>query len=149
MRSSAYAVAGLAALALGAAGCGSSNKSKDTSAASTPASTPAPAASTPATSTPAASGGAGGTLTIAETEFKLSPKTATTKAGQVTITVKNAGQTIHNLEVQGNGVEKKSADLQPGASGKVTANLKAGKYTMYCTIDGHRASGMEGTLTVS
>jgi len=36
-----------------------------------------------------------------------------------------------------------------GGSKKLTVTLKPGKYTFYCTIPGHRAAGMEGTLTVS
>jgi uncharacterized cupredoxin-like copper-binding protein len=28
-------------------------------------------------------------------------------------------------------------------------NLKAGKYTFFCSVPGHRAGGMVGTLTVS
>ena len=143
-----YAAVGLAVLAIGAAGCGSDNNN-DNSSASTPASTPAaPTTSTSATSTPAAAGG--GTVTLGESEFKITPKDATAKAGKVTIDVKNDGQIVHNLNVEGNGIaEKKTADLQPGSSGKVTVDLKPGKYEMYCSIDGHRASGMEGTITVS
>ena len=143
-----YAAVGLAVFAIGAAGCGSDNNN-DNSSASTPASTPAaPTTSTSATSTPAAAGG--GTVALGESEFKITPKDATAKAGKVTIDVKNDGQIVHNLNVEGNGIaEKKTADLQPGSSGKLTVNLKPGKYEMYCSIDGHRASGMEGTITVS
>ena len=141
-----YAAVGLAVLAIGAAGCGSDNN--DSGSASTPASTPAPTTSTSATSTPAAAGG--GTVTLGESEFKITPKDATAKAGKVTIDVKNDGAIVHNLNVEGNGLaEKKTADLQPGSSGKLTVDLKPGKYEMYCSIDGHRASGMEGTITVS
>ena len=143
-----YAAVGLAVLAIGAAGCGSDDNN-DNGSASTPASTPAaPTTSTSATSTPAAAGG--GTVTLGESEFKITPKDATAKAGKVTIDVKNDGQIVHNLNVEGNGsAEKKTADLQPGSSGKLTVDLKPGKYEMYCSIDGHRASGMEGTITVS
>jgi uncharacterized cupredoxin-like copper-binding protein len=150
MRRSAYAVVGLAVLALGAAGCGSSNDNNDKSSASTPASTPAaPATTTAAASTPAAAAG-GGTLTLGESEFKITPKAATTKSGKVTIDVKNDGTIVHNLNVEGNGIEeKKTADIQPGSSAKLTVALKPGKYEMYCSIDGHRAAGMEGTITVS
>ena len=31
----------------------------------------------------------------------------------------------------------------------MTANLKPGKYEFYCPVDGHKAAGMKGTLTVS
>jgi uncharacterized cupredoxin-like copper-binding protein len=148
MLRSGYAVVGLAVLAIGAAGCGGDDNN-DNTAASTPASTPAaPATTTTATSTPAAAGG--GTVTLAESEFKITPKDATTKSGKVTIDVKNGGAIVHNLNVEGNGIEeKKTADLQPGSSAKLTLDLKPGKYEMYCSIDGHRASGMEGTITVS
>ena len=143
-----YAAVGLAVLAIGAVGCGSDDNN-DNSSASTPASTPAaPTTSTAATSTPAAAGG--GTVTLGESEFKITPKDATAKAGKVTIDVKNDGAIVHNLNVEGNGLaEKKTADLQPGSSAKLTVDLKPGKYEMYCSIDGHRASGMEGTITVS
>lgn len=143
-----YAAVGLAVLAIGAVGCGGDDNN-DNSSASTPASTPAaPTTSTAATSTPAAAGG--GTVTLGESEFKITPKDATAKAGKVTIDVKNDGAIVHNLNVEGNGLaEKKTADLQPGSSGKLTVDLKPGKYEMYCSIDGHRASGMEGTITVS
>lgn len=41
------------------------------------------------------------------------------------------------LEVSGSGsTDSKKIDLKPG------------KYTFYCSITGHRAAGMEGTLTV-
>jgi uncharacterized cupredoxin-like copper-binding protein len=148
MRRTGYAAVGLAVLAFGAAGCGGDDNN-DSGSASTPASTPAApttTATTQAKTTPAAGGGA---VTVSETEFKLAPKDATAKAGKVTIEAKNDGQIVHNLEVEGNGVEKKTADLQPGSSGKLALNLKPGKYEMYCAIDGHRASGMEGTITVS
>jgi uncharacterized cupredoxin-like copper-binding protein len=142
-----YAAVGLAVLAIGAAGCGGDDNN-DNGSASTPASTPAaPTTTTQAKTTPAAGGG--GAVTVAESEFKLAPKDATAKAGTVTVTAKNDGQIVHDLEVEGNGVEKKTANLQPGSSGKLTLNLKPGKYEMYCSIDGHRASGMEGTITVS
>jgi uncharacterized cupredoxin-like copper-binding protein len=141
-----YAAVGLAVLAIGAAGCGGDDNN-DNGAASTPASTPAAPTTSTQASTPATAGG--GAVTISETEFKLAPKDATAKAGKVTIEAKNDGQIVHNLEVEGNGVEKKTADLQPGSNGKLALNLKPGKYEMYCAIDGHRASGMEGTITVS
>ncbi len=127
---------------LAVAGCGGgSDNSKQ---ASTPATTPTPAQkqkTTPAT-------GGKKAATIGETEFKLTPSTANVAAGAVTITAKNAGTTVHNLEVEGKGVEKKTADLQPGSSGTLKLNLKPGTYEMYCAIPGHKQSGMVGKVVV-
>jgi plastocyanin len=36
-----------------------------------------------------------------------------------------------------------------GASKTLTLDLKAGVYKFFCTVPGHRAAGMEGTLTVA
>jgi plastocyanin len=100
------------------------------------------------TTTAAAGGGAGGTVDISETEFKLDPADATVPAGTVTINVTNDGATTHNLEVEGDGVEEITDDLEPGASGKLALDLQPGSYEMYCAIDEHKEQGMEGTLTV-
>jgi uncharacterized cupredoxin-like copper-binding protein len=35
-----------------------------------------------------------------------------------------------------------------GGTSTVTADLKPGMYTFYCSVDAHRAAGMHGTLTV-
>jgi uncharacterized cupredoxin-like copper-binding protein len=143
MPRTAYAVSGVAAaIVLAVAGCGSSSK-KTASTPSTPATTSTP---TQTQTTPAPKGG--GTLTVGETEYKLNPSNPTAKAGAVTVTAKNDGTITHNLEVQGNGVEKKTADLQPGSSGSLKLNLKPGTYQIYCAIPGHKQLGMKGNLVV-
>ena len=93
-------------------------------------------------------GGGGESITISETEFALDPADPTVAAGEVTITAVNDGGTVHNLEVEGNGVEEITDDLDPGQSGELTLDLEAGEYEIYCAIDSHAAQGMEGTLTV-
>lgn len=40
------------------------------------------------------------------------------------------------------------ADLKPGASGTLTADLKPGTYMLFCNIEGHYESGMHARLTV-
>jgi uncharacterized cupredoxin-like copper-binding protein len=144
MTRSALAVAGVAALGLAAAGCGSDNKKQSSAPATTAAPTPTQTQSTPA---PAPKTGAA--VTIAETEYKLTPAHPTAKAGSVNVVAKNAGAIVHTLEVEGNGVEKKTADIQAGASATLKVNLKPGTYKIYCTISGHRKLGMDGTLVVS
>ena len=52
------------------------------------------------------------------------------------------------MTIEGNGVEQAS-DVVTGKDTSFTVDLKAGEYTYYCPVDGHRAAGMEGKLTVS
>ena len=54
----------------------------------------------------------------------------------------------HGIAVEGNGVDKDGQIVAPGSTSKITVTLKPGKYEFYCPVDGHKASGMEGTLTV-
>lgn len=73
---------------------------------------------------------------------------ASATAGQVTITSKNPQPTVHDIALQGNGVDAKGARVQSGGTSKLTVNLKPGTYTFYCTVPGHRAGGMVGKLVV-
>jgi uncharacterized cupredoxin-like copper-binding protein len=71
--------------------------------------------------------------------------------GKVTIRLKNPSSSgkPHAVEIEGHGVEKESATIQPGQRASVTARVKKGRYEFYCPVDGHKAAGMEGTLIVS
>jgi uncharacterized cupredoxin-like copper-binding protein len=98
--------------------------------------------------TEAAQTGGGETIAISETEFALDPADPTAAAGEVTFDITNDGNTVHNLEVEGNGVEEVSEDFEPGASGQLTVDLQPGTYELYCAIGDHAEQGMEGELTV-
>jgi uncharacterized cupredoxin-like copper-binding protein len=124
------------------AACGSDDST------STSADTSSTESTTEASTTASGGGGAGGTVDISETEYKLDPSDPTVEAGSVTFDVSNDGTTTHNLEVEGNGVEEESDDLEAGAKGQLTVDLKPGTYEIYCSIDGHKDLGMEGEVTV-
>ena len=141
MRYPMIAVALVSSGALAVAGCGGSSKKS----ASSPASTPAPAPTTTSAAPPAAGAAS---LTIGETEYKLTPSQGNAKAGSVTITAKNSGAIVHALAVQGNGVTKTTGNIQAGSSATLKVNLKPGTYQMFCPIDGHKALGMKGTIVV-
>ena len=71
--------------------------------------------------------------------------------GKVTIRMKNTSPLKHDVAIKGKGVTAKSAKGKVVATGGVSvaiATLKAGKYTFLCTVPGHAAAGMKGTLTV-
>ena len=130
----------LLAGALALAGCGGSSKS---SASSSPATTSSSAA--------APAPAAGSTLSLAansEGLLKFDKTTLTAKAGSVSISFTNTATLSHNLTVASasGAVVGATATFQGGT--KVLAlNLKPGTYKFYCTVPGHRAAGMEGTLT--
>jgi plastocyanin len=84
---------------------------------------------------------------ISETEFKLNPSSPSVATG-ATVTVKNDGATTHALEIATPSGEVKTKPIAPGRSATIKAPAKAGTYTMYCPIDGHKTKGMTGKLRV-
>jgi plastocyanin len=90
------------------------------------------------------------TIQISEKEYSLNPGTVTvSKTGAYKFRVTNNGTIAHALEINGNGLEEKTGDIQPGATATLRVTLaKDGSYELYCPIDGHRAQGMRATVTV-
>jgi plastocyanin len=138
------------ALALGISACGGSSGSSSSASSSA-------AASPPATSSTAAAGSSSGSasasLSIAADPsgaLKFTKSTLTAKAGTVTISFTNSSPLAHNLTVQ-KGTSGAVVGATPtfmGGTKTLTLKLKAGTYTFYCSVPGHRAAGMQGTLTV-
>jgi uncharacterized cupredoxin-like copper-binding protein len=98
------------------------------------------------------SGGGGQTLKIAADPSgasKFDKSSLTAKAGKVTIEMDNPSDVAHAVEIEGNGVEAEGETVTKDGVSKASANLKAGEYEFYCPVDGHKAAGMEGTLTVN
>ena len=154
-----------AVLALGVAACGGSSGSSSSSGGATSAAgatsasgaTSSAAAGTgtsAATSSAAAAGGAASNLAIAANpsgQLAYDKKTLNAKAGKVTITMTNMSSLGHNITIQ-QGTSGSVLGATPtfmGGTKSVTVNLKAGTYTFFCSVPGHRAAGMVGTLTVS
>jgi plastocyanin len=154
----------LAAAGVLIAGCGSgSSASGDSSRTGSAASSSgggngygggAPAKTTATTSGAASGSSAAGALKLSADEsngLAFSTKALAAKAGKVTITMDNPGSDSqpHAIAVEGPGGVKSSGQIaQPGSTSTVSLNIKPGTYTFYCPVPGHRAAGMEGTLTV-
>jgi plastocyanin len=75
-------------------------------------------------------------------------KDATSSPGQVTVESKNESSVDHDISIEGNGVNEKGNTVKNGGTSTVKVDLKAGSYTFYCSVDGHRQAGMQGKLTV-
>src|SRR5215204_5911131 len=107
------------------AGCGGDDEEE-------PASTPETPQEAPATD---------------EGSLKFDQAELSAKAGKVTFNYNNPSQVPHALEIEGNGVEEETETITE-SDASVTVDLEPGTYEYYCPVDGHKAAGMEGTLTV-
>jgi plastocyanin len=93
--------------------------------------------------------GGRGSVEITATDFKFDPSTVElAKSGEMTFTLVNDGQTTHALEIEGQGIEEETDEIDGGATTELTVGLEPGEYEFYCPVDDHREMGMEGTLTV-
>jgi uncharacterized cupredoxin-like copper-binding protein len=73
----------------------------------------------------------------------------------IVVRTESAQATLPYDEKKGEVVEKRIrhlgeiADLKPGASGKMTLNLKPGSYVLICNQPGHYKAGMTTALSVT
>jgi plastocyanin len=68
--------------------------------------------------------------------------------GQLQIDSLNESSVDHDIALEGNGVSEKGEVVKNGGTSSLTADVKAGEYTFFCSVPGHRQGGMEGKLTV-
>jgi uncharacterized cupredoxin-like copper-binding protein len=78
-------------------------------------------------------------------EFKFTLSKKTIVKGVTTFKVTNKGTLNHNFKIAG----KKTVTLKAGKATTLKVTFgKAGKFAYLCTVSGHAAAGMKGTLTV-
>jgi uncharacterized cupredoxin-like copper-binding protein len=124
---------------------------KTTPAKKTPAKKETPKATT-GTPAPPSSPAAATTLKLAANpagQLAYTTKSLTAKAGKVTIDFSNSSPVEHDVAIAQGSTVAGQTPVFTGGSKTLTVTLKPGKYSVYCTVPGHRAAGMEGTLTVS
>ena len=81
-------------------------------------------------------------------QLKYLVSAASATPGALTITSVNKASIPHNIALQGNGINAAGPIVQGGGVSKISVTLKAGTYTFFCSVPGHRQAGMQGTLTV-
>jgi uncharacterized cupredoxin-like copper-binding protein len=140
----------LLGLALALAACDDEREGSFTSEAGTGTETTGTTGTTGTTPEKAPTGKASKTFTIGETEFKLEPASfELEEAGVVEFVVKNDGEIVHALEVEGPTGEVETEEIQPGKTARLKADVsKAGEYELYCPIGNHKEQGMTGELVV-
>lgn len=100
--------------------------------------------------TGSAGGGGGGgaaTLEVSASEFAFDPSDlAVAENGKIVLS--NKGSVQHDIAVKED--ESFTMDLvDPGSTGELDlSGLAPGEYNVFCTVPGHEAAGMKGTLTV-
>ena len=92
----------------------------------------------------------GNVLSVSGTEFSFTPSRLKASAGRTTIRFTNRGAVEHDFVIDDPRVDLMTKPgTKPGKMMETTVTLTPGTYTTYCTVPGHRQSGMQGTLTVS
>jgi plastocyanin len=135
MRKLALLLSALTLAAVGFAACGGDDD--ETSASPT-----TPAADTGG-ATISVAADPDGALAYTETEL-------TAAAGNDTIEFDNPAGLAHDVVVEDeDGNELGRTETVTSGSTSATVELEPGTYTFYCSVDGHRDAGMEGTLTVN
>ena len=131
---------------LALAGCGGSGDTASNGAAKAPVTTVAAVA--PAT--PTAASAALAVASPADGSLVYDPKQLSAAAGALSIAYANPSPVPHNIAVEDSSGKLVGSEIKPFAQGERTlkVTLKAGTYTYYCSVPGHRQAGMAGTLTV-
>jgi plastocyanin len=125
----------LAAFVLALSACGGGSSSSST---------------TPAT-TGGGGGGGGSTVKISADPsgaLKFEQTDVSATAGSITIDFTNMSSLPHDVTIEGNGASGATDEITDSTT-STTVDLEPGTYTFFCSVDGHRAAGMEGTLTVN
>jgi uncharacterized cupredoxin-like copper-binding protein len=85
-------------------------------------------------------------LSVTGTEYSFTPSVLTASAGKTSIRFTNGGSVDHDFTLDSPPIH---VLVKPGKTAEATVTLRPGTYTFYCSIPGHRQSGMQGKLTVS
>lgn len=141
----------LALLLLGAMGCEAEPEPvvEESALETTPPATTGAVASPTDTFPPA--GLSQGEVAVRLREWEVQLSHDTVPPGSTTFRVRNTGTVPHAFEVEGQGIEEETAQIQPGDSAVLSVDLQPGEYTAYCPVEGevnHRQQGMVTTLYV-
>jgi hypothetical protein len=92
-------------------------------------------------------------MLVTADEWMLLASRQKVAAGRLEIQLYNRGEDAHDLAARrvtraGKRVGRtfRVRETRPGDLGEATWRLRSGKYSLWCTLPGHRAAGMRATL---
>jgi len=92
----------------------------------------------------AATGASTTAVAVTAREFNFTLSKTSVPDGEIVFTVVNRGKLAHNFWIGG----KATPLVRPGQSATLRVTLDRGTFTYICTVPGHAAAGMKGSLTV-
>ena len=81
-------------------------------------------------------------------DMYFEPDAFAAEAGEISFTMDNVGEAIHDLMIAEPESTHVIGTTQPGASASGAVRLEPGTYTVICAVPGHLDAGMEATLEV-
>jgi plastocyanin len=84
-----------------------------------------------------------------ESQLRFEKSSLEAPAGAITLVMENPSAIEHNISVRGGDVDEQGEVVGQGDESTVTADFAPGEYEFYCSVPGHEAAGMKGTLTVA
>lgn len=96
--------------------------------------------------------GGGDSIDMEMGEMYFDPDSISGDAGDsLTINLENAGSQLHDFTIDDLNGERVHVEVAAGEEDSVTLDLpdESGEIEFYCSVPGHRESGMEGVLTVN
>lgn len=138
----------VAVLALGAIGFAACGDDEEEDAAPPPPAATAPAQTETAGAEQPAAGE--GVEVAADPGGKLAyvQDSLSAPAGQVTFEFTNESSTPHDVNIEQDGKRIAGTEIIRQDEERLTVELEPGRYTYFCSVNGHREAGMEGPLTV-
>ena len=96
-----------------------------------------------------AEAGEHGAVEVTAVDYKFELPETTLGAGSHTFVLRNAGQDVHNLTIKGPEVDDAATEMiGPGKTSEVEAELRPGRYELYCSVPGHKGLGMDLEISV-
>jgi len=89
------------------------------------------------------------TLRASGTALAFDKRALAAPAGRVRLVLRNGASIRHNISIRGKGLRaRRGRVVGKGGVSRVTVRLRPGKYTYFCSVQGHQAAGMRGTLRI-